>query len=400
MTDILIGRQQILDSNLSIFAYEILFRGRHFDLNAIDGGTNATNQVITDTLVEIGLNEIVGPHKAFINFTSRNLLEKTPFHLPKDRIVIEVLETVVVDLPIINRLRELSQAGYTIALDDFVLTEEWRPLMEFADIIKLDIMARSLEDTRQLIQQLEPYQLTLLAEKVETRHEFETLKSWGCELFQGFFFSKPNVIEGKRLGINQASAIQLLNVVNKADVCFDDINKVISQDAGLSYKLLRYINSAFFSLTSKIESIQQATVLLGLIELKRWINILMLASLSQKSQAVLQIALIRARMCGLLATELGEDNDRLFLIGMLSCLDSILDMPIDKVLEQLPLSEEIAEAILYRSGKSGEVLQYTINYEQWQLSSDSFYELGPNRIASIYLDSISWATSILNNIDS
>lgn len=191
MTDFLIGRQQILDNNLNIFAYEILFRGSHFDLNKQDEAASATNQVITDTIVEIGLNEIVGPHKAFINFTTQNILEKTPLNLPKDRIVIEVLESVAVDLRIINSLRELSEAGYIIALDDFVLTDEWRPLLEFADIIKLDILADGLEGTRRLIEQLKPYKLKLLAEKVETHQAFETLKSWGCELFQGFFSADP-----------------------------------------------------------------------------------------------------------------------------------------------------------------------------------------------------------------
>lgn len=398
MTDFLIGRQQILDSNLDTFAYEILFRGSHFDLTVQDDATNATNQVIADTIIEIGLNEIVGPHKAFINFTAQNLLEKTPLSLPKDRIVIEVLESVAVDLPIINSLKELSEEGYTIALDDFVFTDEWRPLLEIADIVKLDIMAGNLQDTRQLIQQLLPYRLTLLAEKVETRQEFETLKDWGCELFQGFFFSKPNIVEGKRLGVNQASAIQLLSAVNKADACFEDINKVIGQDAGLSYKLLHYINSAFFSLPTRIESIRQATVLLGLRELKRWLNILTLASLSDKSQAVLQVALIRAKMCELLAAQLGEDSDKFFLVGILSGLDSMLNMPIDEVLDHLPLSKEIAVAILHRTGKAGEVLQYTIDYERWELSSDTFHDLKPNRIASIYLDSIHWAGNVLSNL--
>jgi c-di-GMP phosphodiesterase len=399
MTDFLIGRQQILDSNLNIFAYEILFRGSQFDLNKQDDAANATNQVITDTIMEIGLNEIVGPHKAFINFTAQNILEKTPLNLPNDRIVIEVLESVAVDLHIISSLRELSEAGYTIALDDFILTDEWRPLLEFADIIKLDILAGSLEDTRRLIEQLKPYKLTLLAEKVETHQAFEALKNWGCELFQGFFFSKPNIVEGKRVSVNQASAIQLLSVVNRADTRFEDISKVISRDVGLSYKLLHYINSAFFSLPTKIESIHQATVLLGLRELKRWINILTLASLSDKPQAVLQAALIRAKMSELLAAQLGEDQDRFFLVGILSCLDSFLDMPIDKILDHLPLSKEIAEAILYQTGRAGEVLQYTIDYERWQLSSNSFHDINPKTLANIYLNSITWTRYVLDNLD-
>lgn len=390
MTDFLIGRQQILDSNLETFAYEILFRGKDFDLNIKDGATNATNQVITDSILEIGLTEIVGPHKAFINFTSQNILEKTPLSLPKERIVIEVLENVTVDLRIIGNLRELSQQGYTIALDDFVLTPEWLPLLEFADIVKIDVMASSLDETRKLIEQLKPFKIKLLAEKVETHQEFELLKKWGCEFFQGFFFSKPNIVEGRRIGVNQTTALQLLAAVNKPDVSFSELNTIVSRDVGLSYKLLQYINSASFSLPNRVESIQQAITYLGLGEVRRWINILTLSSLSTKPQALLQNTLIRAKMCELLASEVKSDSAHLFLIGLLSGLDAILDMPMEKVLNQLPLSKEIAEAILDRSGIAGEILQYAIDYERWELNNGGFKDVAPARVATIYLECISW----------
>lgn len=312
MTDFQIGRQQILDKNLNTFAYEILFRGQHFDLNALEGAANATNQVISDTILEIGLNNLVGPHLAFINFTTQNLLDKTPIHLPKDRIVIEVLESVKINDNVISNLRDLSASGYTIALDDFVLTPEWLPLLEFADIIKLDVMLDGLEKTKQLIDQLKPYGLTFLAEKVETHQEFETLKSWGCEYFQGFFFSKPNLVEGKRLGVSQTASLQLLGILNREDVDFDEISQVVSQDVGLSYKLLHYINSAFFALPRRIDSIQQAISCLGLLEIKRWLNILTLSSLSAKPSSVLQVVLIRAKMCELLAKATHQDAEMFF----------------------------------------------------------------------------------------
>lgn len=393
MTDFLIGRQQILDSKLNTFAYEILFRGKNFDLSAADGATHATNQVITDTILEIGLNELVGPHLAFINFTTQNLLDKTPLHLPKERIVIEVLESVTVDSRIVENLKELSALGYTIALDDFVLSPEWLPLLEIADIIKLDIMANSLDETRQLIAQLKPYRLKLLAEKVETHQEFETLKSWGCELFQGFFFSKPNIVEGRRLSVNQTAAIQLLASVNREDVSFGEISRIVSQDVGLSYKLLHYINSAFFALPSRIESIQHAIACLGLTEIKRWINILTLSSLSDKPSSVLQNLLIRAKMCELLANEIHQDREHFFLVGMLSGLDVMLDQPLEKVLEQLPLSPSIARAILEKSGMAGQALQYAIDYERWDINKPTFQDIDSRRIASIYLESIEWWSS-------
>lgn len=398
MTDFLIGRQQILDSNLKTIAYEILFRGKDFDLSIEESATNATNQVITDTILEIGLNQIVGAHKAFINFTTQNILDKTQLHLPKDRIVIEVLESVKVDERVVSSLKELSQRGYIIALDDFVLEPEWKPLLEFANIIKLDIMARSMEDTRLLIEQLKPYKLVLLAEKVETHQEFELMKSWGCRLFQGFFFSKPNIVEGKRLGVNQAGALQLLAAINTSSVEYEDLNKIISHDVGLSYKLLHYINSSFFSLPYKIASIKQAIVFLGMNELKRWVGILTLSSLSEKPISLLQISLLRAKMCELLALELGEDGNHYFFVGMLSNLDSIMDMPIEKILVQLPLTTDIIEAILHNSGKVGTVLHYVISYERWELNSTSFQDIDEHRIAAIYLESINWSNQVLGNL--
>ncbi len=390
MTDFLIGRQQILDSNLNTFAYEILFRGKNFDLSSDADATLATQEVITDTLLEIGLNELVGSHLAFINFTTQNIIDKTPLHLPKDRIVIEVLESVLVDANIVNNLKELSELGYTIALDDFVFSPEWLPLLEIADIIKLDIMAYSLEDTRQLIEKLKPYPLTLLAEKVETHEQFQILKGWGCELFQGFFFSKPNVVEGKRISVNQNSALRLLAAINKQDISFQEISTLISQDVGLSYKLLHYINSAFFALPIPIESIQHAVTCLGLIEVKRWINILTLSSLSDKPTSVLQNILVRAKMCELLAREINEDAEHFFLVGMLSGLDAILDLPLATALEQLPLATETVSAITETQGTAGAALQYTIGYERWELAGVSFQNVTIDRIADIYLESIAW----------
>lgn len=390
MTDFLIGRQQILDSKLNTFAYEILFRGKDFDLSVEESATSATKQVITDTILEIGLNQLVGPHLAFINFTTQNILEKTPLHLPKERIVIEVLENVEVDAQIITNLRELSARGYTIALDDFALTPQWLPLLEFVDIIKLDIMAFSLAETQQLIEKLKPYKLRLLAEKVETQQEFQLLQEWGCELFQGFFFSKPNIVEGKRLGVSQTATLQLLALINNEDVSFKEVSKVISQDVNLSFKLLRYINSASFALARKVDSLQHAATYLGLKELRRWVNILALSSMSSKPPVVLQTILVRAKMCELLALEIKKDPEVFFLVGLLSGLDSIVDLPLEKALEQLPLSSKVTTAILDKTGLAGEALQYTLDYERWEVQQATFRNIKQQRIAAIYLECIQW----------
>ena len=398
MADIIIGRQQIFDQKLNIYAYELLFRGNDFDLNHKEGATQATNQVITDTILELGLNTIVGPHKAFINFTTQNILDKTPLHLPKDRIVIEVLENVEIDSRIVANLKELSNLGYLIALDDFVFSDEWTPLVEFADIIKLDILEMGESKTRELIKRLKPYNVHLLAEKVETYSEYQYLLELGCDYFQGFFFNKPNIVSGKRISVNQTAAIQLLNTVNNPDVEFEDLTKIISLDVGLSYKLLHYINSAFFALPNKVSSINHAISYLGLKEIKRWINILTLASLSNKPEAVMQNALIRGKMCEELAGLSGNKSDNFFLIGILSNLDSLLDMPLNEALSQLPLADDIVAAILNKEGLGGEALKCVISYEHWDISSISFRDIDQSVIGDAYIHSINWAKDVMSNI--
>ena len=398
MADILIGRQQIFDQQLNIYAYELLFRGHDFDLSHQDGATQATNQIITDTILELGLNTIVGPHKAFINFTTQSILDKTPLHLPKDRIVIEVLENVQIDSRIIANLKELSELGYIISLDDFIFSDDWTPLVEFADIIKLDILEMGEAKTRELIQRLKPYNVQLLAEKVETYAEYQYLVELGCDYFQGFFFNTPNIVSGKRINVNQTAAIELLTTINKTDIEFEDLTRIISLDVGLSYKLLHYINSAFFSLPNKVSSIKHAVACLGLKEIKRWVNILTLSALSEKPEAVMQNALIRGKMCEELARLGGDKSDNFFLIGILSNLDSLLDMPLKEALEQLPLADDIVSAILYKTGVGGEALKCVISYEHWDILSIEFKNIDQSLIGDAYIKSISWAKDIMSNI--
>lgn len=399
MNDIIIGRQQILDYRLNIYAYELLFRGTDFNINDPSSGTLATNQIITDTLLEIGLNNIVGEHKAFINFTTQNILEKTPLNLPKDRIVIEILENITIDSSVINNVREFASQGYLIALDDFVFSNDWQPLVEVANIIKIDVFNLGIENTKALINQLKPFKVKLLAEKVETHEEFQILKDLGCDYFQGFFFSKPNLIAGKRMGVNQLAAIKLLTAINKQDVELKDITKAISHDISLSYKLLHYINSSFFNLPNKIQSIQHAITYLGMKEVRRWTNILTLASLSNKPTVLLENSLICARMCEQFAILKKQNPEQFFLIGMFAHLDSLLDMPLAEALNQLPLDTNITDALLKKKGVAGETLQYVIDYEYWKLPSHLLENVSVQQINSIYLEAIQWSHEVLNKID-
>ncbi len=393
MNNFIIGRQQIFDKDSNVYAYELLFRGNDFDLVNNHEATRATHQVITDAILEIGLNNIVGEHKAFINFTTQNILEKTPLDLPKNRIVIEVLENVKIDLRVIYNLYEMSQKGYLIALDDFVFAEEWRPLLEFADIIKLDVLEMGEERVRETIAQLKPYKAKILAEKVETYQQYQYLLELGCDYFQGFFFNEPHLIAGKRIGLNQLATLRLLAIVNDVNVEFNELAKEISQNLCLSYKILCYVNSAFYPTSIKIKSIAQAITYLGLNELRRWMSLVVLSSLSNKPHFIIQNALIRGKMCELLA-KLEQKNtekyNEFFLIGMLSSLDIILDIPLNETIEQLPLSDHIKEAILYRKGLGGNALNCVLNYEVGNFEQVTFNGFSRATISKMYIESVIW----------
>jgi EAL and modified HD-GYP domain-containing signal transduction protein len=205
-------------------------------------------------------------------------------------------------------------------------------------------------------------------------------------------------VSGKRINVNQTAAIELLTTINKTDVEFEDLTRIISLDVGLSYKLLHYINSAFFSLPNKVSSIKHAVACLGLKEIKRWVNILTLSALSEKPEAVMQNALIRGKMCEELARLGGDKSDNFFLIGILSNLDSLLDMPLKEALEQLPLADDIVSAILYKTGVGGEALKCVISYEHWDILSIEFKNIDQSLIGDAYIKSISWAKDIMSNI--
>lgn len=379
--------------DLQIHAYELLYRDG--PLSNIDG-TAATKQIITDLLLEQGLSETVGDHKAFINLTRENLLSPILESLPKKQIVLEILEDVSIDEQLIEAVKSLSEQGYTIALDDFVFSPEWEPLIDLADIIKLDLRVQTREQNSELIKKLKSRNVELLAEKVESYEEYEFFLNLGCDYFQGFFFCEPSLVKGAKLNSNQSTTLRLLSEINDPNVLADDLANVIQQDVGLSHKLIKYINSAFFSLPQKVESIKHAVVLLGLNEVKRWATLISISQLSDKPDQLLHTSLQRAKMGELLAAQTGEsDTAPYFLIGLFSTLDALLDMPMDQVLEKLNLSEQATEALTAREGKAGMLLENIIHYQKWELED---VEFDLDEMSGIFRESLAWEKELLSNL--
>lgn len=369
MEEAFIGRQAILDQKKNVYAYEILFRSglkNAFD-PSLDGNV-ATQSVMVNTMLDFGMKKLVSDKKAFINFTEKNLLNRAPQLLPADSIVVEILETVQPTPAILEVVQELKDEGYKIALDDFVLLPGYEPLIDMADIIKVDFRITEDPEERKRLREILPGHVRLLAEKIETEEEFHQALEYGYVLFQGYFFCKPVVLHKKKLTSNALSQIRLLKEVNRQDFDFSAIINVISSDTNLVHKLLTYINSVGIGLTYHISNLRQAAVLLGSGGMRRWVTLISLQTFSEdKPPELFTISLLRAKFCELIAHEIKRPDltpDTGFLLGMFSLLDVLLSQPMEEVLKEVGLSSELNAALLGKDNILRHVLDLVIAYEQ------------------------------------
>ena len=369
MEEAFIGRQAILDQQQKVYAYEILFRSglkNAFD-PTLDGNV-ATQSVMVGTMLEFGLKKLVSDKKAFINFTEQNLLNRAPKLLPPENVVVEILENVQPTSEIVEAVRELKAEGYKIALDDFVLLPGYEPLIEMADIIKVDFRITTDPEERQKLREILPSHVRLLAEKIETEEEFHQAMAFGYVLFQGYFFCKPAILHQKKLTSNALSRMRLLKEINRQNVDFASMTNVISADTNLVHKLLTYINSAGIGLVNHVSNLKQATVLLGASGVKRWVTLISLQTFSEdKPPELFTLSLLRAKFCELIAGELkrpGLTQDAGFLIGMFSLLDVLLMLPMEEVLKEVALADDLNAALLGEDNDLRRILDLVIAYEK------------------------------------
>jgi EAL and modified HD-GYP domain-containing signal transduction protein len=394
----LIARQPICNKQLKVVAFELLYRmGSEGNQALITDEDGATIDVLLSAFNDLSINDVVGSKKAFVNFTSNILLNKMPPFSPK-QLVIELLENQEVTPNLLKALERLRKKGYKIALDDFCLTKETISLIDYADIIKLDVLAQPPQIWSNYIPRLKAKGITLLAEKVENYDVFDECSEMGFDLFQGYFFAKPKVITGKRISNNKLTVLNLLGQLNARDVNFNEVTKLITLDPNLSYNLLRTINSGLFNLPSKVESIKHALTMLGLNHLKNWINFLALSSLDNKPQALTDLAMVRAKMCEELGKTVTKKSsaDDYFTVGLLSLIDAFFDMTMEELVQKLSLTDAMKNALLKREGEMGQVLESVINYQNanWEKPSDQNVQednfVAMENIASAYVDSLKW----------
>lgn len=392
MLDVFVGRQPIYNRKLEVFAYELLFRADVNNYAVFDDADQATSQVILNTFMEIGLENIVGDKLAFINFTRTFILGSYLFPFPQARIGLEILEDIRVDASIIESVRKLSAQGYLIVLDDFVYHDDLRPLLEMADIIKLDILALGHAGVLEHLDILKNYEVDMLAEKVETQDDFEFCKKLGFNYFQGYFFCQPNVIKGQRIPVNRLATLQILAKLQDPDTGMQELEALVSQDVSMSYKLLRCVNSSVYGLPIRVESISHALMVLGHQGLKAWASLIALSSIDDKPHELLQTALIRAKMCELLAVAMQRSNkEPFFTVGLFSVLDALMDVPMWELLNSLSVSADINQALLHQQGELGAILRCVLAYERGDWDNVNCPGLTHEQITHAYLEAVSWA---------
>ena len=355
-SDVLIARQPIFDRGIHVVGYEILFRGEDLNEARLLNRSTATATVVLNSLTEIGLDRIVGTHMAWINVPRGFLLEGLADTLPPRATCFEILEGELIDDEMIQAIAALKAKGYRIALDDFELTDETARLLPLADVVKLDYLMLGRDGMAEQVQQLRGHNVQLLAEKVETHADHAYCAALGCDLFQGFFYRKPELLSSRRIELSRGSVLQVIAALQNAELQFADIEPLIAHDVPLSLRLLRYINSAFFGLPHEVASVRQAMVLLGLANIRRWASLTVLCSLEGRPSELTTTALVRARFCELAAPLLRRDGSELFTLGLFSLIDAMMDAPLAEILDQIPFPQELQAALLHHEGEMGALL--------------------------------------------
>jgi len=393
-----IARQPIFDWQQNIFGYQLLFRNsleNYFSGSDLD---DASSNVIANSFLLFSIEEMTDETLAFLKATHNTIKSTYISALPPQAVIIDVMQPLVPDPELTEACRKLKAAGYTLALADFAYDSSVEQLLESIDIVKVDVLNTSLEDCRDYVEILAPKGIKLLAMKVESYDAFHQLQEIGFDYFQGYFFSKPTVLSRKDIPANKLQYLRILKLVNAAEIDYDELAEAIQAEMSVAYKLLKLINSAAFGLPKPVHSIKQALTLLGDNELKKWASLISLTAMaSDKPNELVVNSLARGKSCELLAPHIGMRSRApdLFLMGLFSMLDGIIDRPIKEVLLDIPFEDDLKDALLGKPGHPRKVLDLVLAQEMglWRVLgyiSDSL-RLQDNTLQDIYIEAIQWA---------
>jgi EAL and modified HD-GYP domain-containing signal transduction protein len=399
-----LARQPILNRSRELFAYELLFRdGLQNSCDGLDLELASTS--VLDTSFLIGFEKITAGHRMFINCPRDFLLRDYISLFPPHSAVVEILETIKPDQEVIDACKRLKQAGYTIALDDFVDSPDQAPLVALADIIKVDFRLTGREEQHAIVSRHAGKKIRMLAEKVETQEEYAAGMEMGYSLFQGYFFCRPEMLQHRALPSFKLAYLELLRAATAPEFDIQELALKIKHEASLTFRLLRYLNSAAFGLRSEIRSVPHALSLLGERELRKWIAVVSVGVLADgKPDELMIVPLVRGRFCEMLAPLAGmpgHAND-LFLMGLLSVMDAILDQPLESILADLPVRQEIKDALQSRTGLYWQLLELAIAHERadWEKASALVSETGmkEEQVSAMYVSAVDWSTALRSTV--
>lgn len=398
--DIYVARQPIFDRNMNVYGYELLYRRSKNNFYEGYNDEQSTAELINNSFLSLQLSSLTEGKKAFINFSEDLLLKEIPFLLPKDDIVVEILERVKGSDRLVSICQKLRENGYITALDDFNFTEDLLPIISLVNIIKIDFTTTSYEQQKELIRRL-PKRIKLLAEKVETRAEYHQALLMGYDFFQGYFFSRPIIIEGKDITSLNQNLIRVVQELKKEEPEYQRITEIIETDIGLSYKLLRMVNSVYFGTHVKIHSIKNALVRMGIEEIRKWVYLLLLKDIqSDDNKELIKNSLIRAKMMELLARKTDKTNKHLeyFLTGLFSSIDVLLNQDMSEIVEGIGLTEEVKDTLI---GKDTQMRNYLLCVMEYEIASWNSFEVLRNQLninilqfLELYIEALKWVLSI------
>ncbi len=401
--DIYVARQPVFRRNKSRLGYELLFRNGLSNAYPEIDGTEATSRVLSTGFFSMDIDKVTGTGVAFVNFTRDMLVRRVPMMFPKEQLIVEILEDVEPDQEVVEACCEMAESGYIIALDDFVYRPELARLIGIAGIVKFDLSLSPLNTLAPLLKKLSSDKIEFLAEKVETHDEFRQALEMGFNYFQGYFFSRPEILKCRDISSPQMNLLEIMSEANRSEVEFHELERIIERDVGISYKLLRYINSPYFRPISEVTSIRQAIVMMGETGIRRFLSLIAMTSLaSGKPDELIRESIVRARFCENLA-DLGPseaDRSKLFMLGLFSLIDAIMDDTMESLMEKLPLSGEIKKALVQRVGTLAEYLCLIESYQKgaWAEVSERSQRLGllEDRLPECFLNSLAWAESLVD----
>jgi c-di-GMP-related signal transduction protein len=395
-----VARQPILEANGQVFGYELLYRATQTATSCTAEGDLASARVLTDAVLEVGLDTLTGGRPAFLNLTKPLITSQVATLLPHAAAVYELREDVEVDDSVVEACRDLHARGYRLALDDFVVGSAAEQLLPYVSFVKIDVQLTDMPQVLELPKRYKPHRVTMVAEKVETREVFDATRKAGYTLFQGYYFCRPIIRTGTTMPARHATYMRLLSEINRPDLTVLELEELIKQDASLSLKVLRCVNSAALPLRREVRSIHDAVVLLGIGPIRQWTSVWCLAGLNTGgSPELATLALLRARSCELIAGKLpAVDNNELFLVGLCSVIDSMMGRPMAEALEHIPLSPAAKRTLLGEPSQARAILDAILAQEMgaWEKADTCASAAGVTHetLSTAYVGALKWARAL------